>query len=425
VSQQIGEQGALGARLLLEALDGGVSRAVTVPTRLVVRASTCPQPSSGPDTAVAGITSRLWREVTILDTSLSMTRAFAGCRSAAEVVSRFAAALPRLGVRRCFFVMFYQPRSVRAATQHPDARLIGRMVLVQRDGVVESVANRPPFEVSTLLPQDLAPELADGTLMLQPLSTDRGELGYLLLELNDPDRFVGDAIRRDLCRTLELLAHNAELSEYADDLERLVGRRTSQLESEITTRRGAEETLRRLNEELQSQLHVDGLTGLTNRAGFDDQLAIQWSAHSRSNSALSLLMVDVDHFKKFNDTYGHLAGDECLRIVARCLSRAVQRPNDVTARYGGEEFAAILPNTQPAGALVIAARLRELLAEAAVAHSGSPHGVVTVSVGAATAYPDPSPNAVSLVADADVALYAAKAAGRDRVIAAEGGLLTS
>jgi diguanylate cyclase (GGDEF)-like protein len=135
-------------------------------------------------------------------------------------------------------------------------------------------------------------------------------------------------------------------------------------------------------------------------------------------------MVDVDHFKRFNDSYGHLAGDECLRVVARCLRGSIRRPNDVAARYGGEEFAVILPNTDPDGARTIANRLQELIAQAAVTHTASPHGVVTVSIGAATAYPDPSPNATSLIADADVALYAAKAAGRDRVVSAEGGLLT-
>ncbi len=442
VSQQLTEQGALAARLLLAQLDGARPTSHVVPTRLIVRgtstrrapaaatqsaatqADALPECVSDAEKDVPAVMSQLWREVSVVDTSLAMTRGFTGCHSAAEVVDRLAQALPRLGVRRCFFVLFYQVRSAHAATTHPDARLIGRMVLAQRSGELEPVGSLPPFEVSSLLPEHLGHELTSGTLMLQPLSTERGELGYLLLDLEEPDRFIGDALRGDLCRTLDLLARNVELAEYAQDLERLVNQRTGQLQTELATRRAAEEALRQLNDDLRLQLHVDGLTGLTNRTGFDERLSTHWSAHSRANSPLSLLMVDVDHFKRFNDTYGHLAGDECLRTVARSLRASVRRPNDVTARFGGEEFAVILTNTDPPGALFVAERVRARLAEAAIAHTGSPHELVTVSIGVATAYPDPLPSWTSLIADADVALYAAKAAGRDRVVAAEGGLLT-
>jgi len=129
-------------------------------------------------------------------------------------------------------------------------------------------------------------------------------------------------------------------------------------------------------------------------------------------------MIDTDSFKQFNDAYGHLAGDDCLRVVANCLLESTHRPLDLAARYGGDEFVMILPNTLPEGALTIAERIRARLAEAAIPNRGSPFGVVTVSIGAATLYPGPGPDPASLLAQADVALYAAKAAGRDCTVAA-------
>jgi diguanylate cyclase (GGDEF)-like protein len=134
-------------------------------------------------------------------------------------------------------------------------------------------------------------------------------------------------------------------------------------------------------------------------------------------------MVDVDHFKLFNDSFGHLTGDECLRAVAQALSVAVRRPNDLAARYGGEEFALILPHTDAAGAVLIGERVRAELRQANLRHEGSPSGRVTVSIGAASMLPGSRPNSEILVAEADTALYAAKAAGRDTIVSATRGLV--
>jgi len=277
--------------------------------------------------------------------------------------------------------------------------------------------------VSRLLPDHLRAELGTGTLGLQPLSTERGELGYLLIDQRDADRFVSEAIRMDLSRTLDTIARNAELALRADDLELLVAQRTRQLEAEAAIRRDAELELQRLNEELRLQLHLDGLTGICNRTGFDETLATQWSSHSRSGSPLSLLMVDVDRFKRYNDTYGHLAGDECLRAVAGCLKQALLRPTDLVARYGGEEFVVILANTPADGAAHVARRLREALVDQAIPHAASEFGLVTVSVGVATWQPGPDPDPTPLLHAADRALYAAKNSGRDRVCADGGAVL--
>lgn len=169
--------------------------------------------------------------------------------------------------------------------------------------------------------------------------------------------------------------------------------------------------LARAHDALRDLAERDGLTGLFNRRRFDQALHVEVLRATREHHALSLLLVDVDHFKHFNDTHGHLAGDDCLRTVARGIGSAVGRPADLVARYGGEEFAVLLPGTDAAGAMQVAEHIR-----ITVAGSTNGHGpAVTVSIGAATVWPQPGGNDQDLIAAADGALYAAKAAGRDRV----------
>lgn len=158
----------------------------------------------------------------------------------------------------------------------------------------------------------------------------------------------------------------------------------------------------------------DGLTKLANRRRFDQALATQCSLRERSNQSLSLLLVDVDHFKAFNDTYGHLAGDDCLKRISGQLRACAARPGDLAARYGGEEFAVILPGTDEAGAAVVARRILEIVEELGIAHRSSARFRVSVSVGSATVGPGgasacPPDRLISL---ADEALYEAKATGR-------------
>ena len=166
------------------------------------------------------------------------------------------------------------------------------------------------------------------------------------------------------------------------------------------------------NDTLRDLAERDGLTGLFNRRHFDQTLCAELLRNARERRPLSLLLVDVDHFKHFNDTHGHLAGDACLCIVARCLRQCAGRPADVAARFGGEEFALLLPCTDGPGALRVAEQVRATVASDA-AGNGHP---VTVSVGAATLWPQPGTRADEVIAAADGALYAAKAGGRDRVV---------
>jgi len=166
------------------------------------------------------------------------------------------------------------------------------------------------------------------------------------------------------------------------------------------------------------QASVDGLTGLANRRIFDERLVVNASMTLRAGGSLSLLMVDVDHLRAYNERYGHLAGDEALQGVARAIAGSLKRGTDVATRYGGEEFAIILPATGSGGAERVAAQIREAVRRMAIAHAGSPFGIVTVSVGVSTLTAHEgrgTRSAATLVTSADRALRRAKDAGRDRV----------
>jgi diguanylate cyclase (GGDEF)-like protein len=183
---------------------------------------------------------------------------------------------------------------------------------------------------------------------------------------------------------------------------------------DITQRKLAELKLQEANRLLAAQATTDGLTGLANRRHFDDVLAREWRRHARSASPLSLLLIDVDHFKKYNDSRGHLAGDDCLREVAESLRASVCRPGDLVARYGGEEFAAILPETDRGGALAMARMAGDRLRLKGLPHAAPGAGpLVTLSIGCATMVPLDG-GGESLIARTDRALYHAKSAGRDR-----------
>ncbi|MCG7391791.1 sensor domain-containing diguanylate cyclase [Microvirga sp. ACRRW] len=173
----------------------------------------------------------------------------------------------------------------------------------------------------------------------------------------------------------------------------------------------------RINQQLKRAAETDRLTDLANRHVFDATLERAWGRLQRTSRPLSLLMLDIDHFKALNDASGHQAGDEALRQFARVLSTAVRCSDDLAARYGGEEFSLILPDTDRAGALKVADMLQASLARAEIPHPTSTHGRVTASIGLATTGPDDVDNLQTLVAHADAALYQAKRDGRNRTVA--------
>jgi len=173
-------------------------------------------------------------------------------------------------------------------------------------------------------------------------------------------------------------------------------------------------------EEVQRLSVTDGLTGLFNRRHFDMALAAEWKRAIRDRHPLSLVMLDVDHFKNFNDNYGHQAGDDCLVKVAQALMNSINRPADIIARYGGEEFIAIFPETAGSGALVMAENIRQAIIALKIPHehsSAAKH--ITVSLGVASFVPEDGLQAESLLKSADQALYQAKEEGRNRVLLAE------
>ena len=225
------------------------------------------------------------------------------------------------------------------------------------------------------------------------------------------------------------------------DLQEHLAKLNASLEDEIRDRRIAEEKLQKLLQAITREkgdleilvqilidqgddsaqegekARIDGLTQIANRRRFDEYLLHEWGRHIRMQQPLSLLICDVDHFKLYNDSQGHQAGDECLKGVARAINQCF-RAGDLVARYGGEEFAMVLPQTDRAGALQVAERVRSSVAASALPHPASPVcGLVTVSIGVASKTPEPHgpTNARALIEEADRHLYLAKRLGRNQV----------
>lgn len=181
--------------------------------------------------------------------------------------------------------------------------------------------------------------------------------------------------------------------------------------------RESQSRLEELNVELQRLSSIDGLTGLSNRHFLQEYLTAEWKRAKREQSSLSVVMIDVDDFKLYNDTYGHLAGDEALKSVAEAIKRTFVRPVDAVARFGGEEFMVVLPDTSLAGARYVAEKLRSSVEMLRIPHRATASNNLTVSIGVASAVPQPGDSAAELVRAADTALYACKRNGRNRVTA--------
>jgi diguanylate cyclase (GGDEF)-like protein/PAS domain S-box-containing protein len=187
---------------------------------------------------------------------------------------------------------------------------------------------------------------------------------------------------------------------------------------DVSDRKAAEEELQALNTVLKELAATDALTAVPNRRSFDIALERECRRAKRARKPVAVIVVDVDHFKSYNDRYGHQAGDECLRRVARAMSEVVQRPGDLLARYGGEEFAVILPETDKVGATLVAENIRRAVEAQAIPHAGSVNGLVTISVGVSWKWMDRDNMGPALLGEADQALYEAKGSGRNCVVCA-------
>jgi diguanylate cyclase (GGDEF)-like protein len=197
-----------------------------------------------------------------------------------------------------------------------------------------------------------------------------------------------------------------QVQDYSKTLEDKVFERTAKLE--------------KLNLELQGLAERDGLTGVANRRRGDNYLNETWGRLRRENQSVSVIMMDVDHFKAYNDNYGHQAGDDCLVRVAEVMRSKLSRPADLIARYGGEEFMIILPNTELEGAKYVAEKICRAIVQEAIEHEFSSVGpVVTSSAGVASVIPTNQSDPEELLREADIALYRAKKMGRNQVQCAQ------
>jgi diguanylate cyclase (GGDEF)-like protein len=203
----------------------------------------------------------------------------------------------------------------------------------------------------------------------------------------------------------------------------------SRLFRQILIRDGMERELRQMHVALEQSVteldrlaRTDGLTGLSNRRCLGERLDTELARASRQQASLALIMIDIDFFKRYNDTYGHIAGDACLKLVSAAIDAATRRPGDMAARYGGEEFSVLLPNTDLEGGMAVARRICAAVVALREPHRASDFGIVTISAGVYACVPDTSIDGSALFAGADQALYAAKTSGRNQAVGSAAAL---
>lgn len=269
---------------------------------------------------------------------------------------------------------------------------------------------------ATIILQDLVMPDIDGMTLVRfyRANLDTRNIPIIVLSSKDDPQVKSEAFTNGandylvkLPDKIELLARiRAHSRSYLTQLER---------DAAFHALREMQKQLEESNRELQRLSSLDGLTGLSNRRHFDEELDKEWRRAQRADIPLSLILIDIDHFKLYNDTYGHLAGDECLQGVARALQSTIVRPGDVVARYGGEEFVVILPETNSDGACVVAENLRKNIVALQRSHSASTTAEhVSISLGIAQADFASMETPDELIILADKALYDAKESGRNQ-----------
>ncbi|GEM46943.1 diguanylate cyclase domain-containing protein [Deinococcus cellulosilyticus] len=270
--------------------------------------------------------------------------------------------------------------------------------VVLSDGV--KGAETQPFPSHQILPSSLEGVLNASHTLVTPLFEPERMLGHLVYRPPSDLFFDEESLCYTLSRAVQHHLQQQRLVQNAERLEELVRSRTRELEA--------------LNLELQRSAFLDGLTGIYNRTAFKDHLARLWAQHLRKGAPLGLILCDVDHFKRYNDTYGHLQGDACLRQVAEVMASSIRR-GDVVARFGGEEFVVLLPETRLSGVIQVAERIQQELQGLQIPHEGSDVSpFVTLSLGVTSQVPTCASSAEELVKTADLLLYEAKRQGRAR-----------
>ena len=308
--------------------------------------------------------------------------------------------LDALGIQEGRLVLYQEPA--------PDLPELGELVMVQEKPGVAPVW----FPVKQLLPDAWQDELSRGHRVVFPLVVGERHYGFFLYRI-DEEHIEDETPLQSIAHALHLVVQAREQERQLSELVQQVERRTRQLRQEIAERVGAEEQLKAAHQALQETAQQDGLTGLFNRAALDDRLERIFMEHQITHQPVSLLLLDVDHFKLYNDHYGHRQGDECLREVAKVLRETVRHERDVVARYGGEEFAVVLPATSQVGAELAARRILGAMQARGLPHAASPVSPsVTFSIGVFTLTPQVD-SVDAWVEGADQALYGAKKQGRN------------
>jgi diguanylate cyclase (GGDEF)-like protein len=343
----------------------------------------------------------------LLETSLMAVN------SLPELLAHLPSYLLALGVQQAYVLLYPQPALQPASSV--------KLAFAFRDGSRQPEVEGLEFETFRLLPEHLQNAM-NGMMLVQPLFVGETHYGLFLTDANNGTRLYHEPLNallsgsiHNVYQTTALRAQTASLEERIVERTRALEQTNAQLHAEIQQRHTAEIALRQANATLRQIASLDGLTGLYNRAAFDDFLEQHWQQHAQDQLQLSLILIDIDSFKKYNDHYGHVPGDECLRAVANVLKACVQRANDMVARYGGEEFAIVLTDTAQAGSEIVIARVQDAIRQLAIPHERSDVApTLTVSIGISTCIPDANQPEVNLIASADRALYEAKQNGRNQ-----------
>lgn len=269
----------------------------------------------------------------------------------------------------------------------------------------------------TVILQDLVMPGVDGLSLVRQYRADpkTRDVPIIVLSSREEPAIKGDAFAAGANDYLVKLPDNIELLARVRYHSRAYLNQC-QRDAAFRALRESQQQLMALNLELQRMTRSDGLTGLSNRRYLDEFLSLEWRRAAREKNELAVLMIDIDDFKKFNDSYGHIVGDEALRKVSHVVRQCLRRPADLAARFGGEEFTAVLPTTSLAGAQLVAEQIRNGVQELLIAHRQSNIGHLSVSIGAAAMVPTHEASFSRVIEAADRALYAAKTSGKNRVM---------
>jgi len=326
--------------------------------------------------------------------------------SVSELMTYVASQLPILGIKQCYVILNEEKQA--------------KFWFAEGERLI---ADATAFNQKKLVPESYMETLENPAIVL-PLHSPNSFYGHMIvgpLALNLSDKEIAFfqittyILRRNISLAVQDILQRQQIANYTSKLEALVKSRTEQLELEIKKQQKMQADLKKVNEKLALSAFRDKLTGIYNRAAFDDYFKRTWFQQRRDKKPLSLIFIDVDHFKLYNDTYGHIKGDYCLKYVAQVLKIHTSRPADFVARYGGEEFAILLPDTMSQGAEHIANSILKRLKKLALQHESSPVARhITVSMGIATLIPTKKHSMESFINDADKALYTSKQLGRNR-----------